>query len=62
MRAFLLGPNMKFIKPFYGVPAGVIYPIRYAVGDECPPELLEAAKIAGAVDAEKEIKPRAKAK
>lgn len=52
---------MKFTKPFYGVPDGQIYPIHYAVGDECPPELLDAAKAIGAVEAEK-AKPQAKAK
>lgn len=41
---------MKFIKPFRGVPAGEFYPVSYAVGDECPPELLEAAQIMEVVD------------
>lgn len=41
---------MKFTKPFYGVPAGLIYPIQYEAGDDCPPELLDAAKSVGAVD------------
>lgn len=49
---------MKFTKPFYGVPDGEIYPVNYAVGDECPPELLEAAKSVGAVEEAKEVKPR----
>lgn len=35
---------MKFTKPFSGVKAGEIYPTDFAAGDECPPELLEAAK------------------
>lgn len=40
----------KFTKPFRGVPAGEIHPVDYAVGDECPAELLEAAKGEGAID------------
>lgn len=40
---------MKFDKPFKGVPDGAIYPVDYEPGDECPPELLDAAKELGAV-------------
>lgn len=50
---------MKFTKPFRGVPNGEFYPVAYAPGDECPAELLEAAQIMGAVEAEK---PKVKAK
>ncbi|MFZ5745271.1 MAG: hypothetical protein ACOY7T_12415 [Pseudomonadota bacterium] len=35
---------MKFIKRFLGVKAGDVYPTMFEAGDECPPELLEAAK------------------
>ncbi|UOP05331.1 hypothetical protein [Conchiformibius kuhniae] len=38
---------MKLIKPFYGVPDGAFYPVHYQKGDECPPELEEAAREAG---------------
>lgn len=41
----------KFTKPFKGVPNGAIYPIQYAVGDECPPELEAGARSLGAIDA-----------
>lgn len=41
---------MKFIKSFYGCKAGEIYPTQFNVGDECPTELLDAAKAVGAVD------------
>lgn len=41
---------MKFIKPFYGVKDGEIYPTQFQAGDECPDELLDAAKEVGAVD------------
>ena len=44
---------MKFIKPFKGVPNGEFYPVEYKIGDECPPELLEAAQIMEVV----EVKP-----
>jgi hypothetical protein len=41
---------MKVIKEFLGVPDGEVHPRTYAPGDECPPELLEAAVSLGAVD------------
>ena len=44
---------MKLTKPFYGVQDGDIYPKWYQPGEECPPELLKAAKAADAVEAEK---------
>ena len=51
---------MKFKEPFKGVPDGEIYPVEYAPGDECPPELLDAAKELGAVaDDGDESKPPA---
>jgi hypothetical protein len=34
----------KVIKAFQGVPDGEIYPKEFAEGDECPPELEDAAK------------------
>ncbi|OEZ90720.1 hypothetical protein [Duganella phyllosphaerae] len=40
---------MIFEKPFTGVPNGEIYPISYEPGQDCPPELLDAAKELGAV-------------
>ena len=40
----------NFIKPFYGVPNGEIYPVNYNVGDEIPEEFLEAAEELGAVE------------
>ncbi len=47
---------MKFTKPFAGVKAGEIYPTQFNAGDECPPELLEAAKAEGAVAVAKPAK------
>lgn len=47
----------KFRKPFAGVLAGEIYPRDYAKGDECPPELLDAAMSVGAVRAPKPPTP-----
>lgn len=41
---------MKLTKPFYGVPDGRVYPVQYAAGDECPPELEAAAAHFGAFD------------
>ncbi|WP_164087139.1 hypothetical protein [Stenotrophomonas maltophilia] len=39
----------KFIKPFRGVPEGEIYPVEYAAGDDCPPELEAGALSFGAL-------------
>jgi hypothetical protein len=43
---------MKFKKSFRGVPAGLglIYPVEYTAGDTCPPDLIDAALEAGALD------------
>lgn len=41
---------MKFIFPFKGVPAGEVYPVDYAPGDDCPDDLLPAAIAVGAVE------------
>lgn len=47
---------MKFTKDFRGVPDGEIYPVQYAAGDECPPELEAAAIETGAVKAKADTK------
>lgn len=39
----------KFTKPFRGVPEGKIYPIQFAAGDDCPPELEAGALSVGAL-------------
>lgn len=39
----------NFIKPFRGVPKGEIYPVQFAVGDPCPPELEAGALSIGAI-------------
>ena len=44
---------MKFTKPFRGVIDGEFYPTEFQIGDECPPELLEAAQIMEVVDTKK---------
>lgn len=52
---------MKFTKPFIGVPDGHIYPVAYAEGDDCPPELEAAAKDSDAIaagDAARKPKPK----
>ncbi len=45
---------MKFSKPFQGVRDGEIYPEKFDVGDECPPELLDAALSLDVIDGEAE--------
>lgn len=37
----------KFSKPFRGVKSGDVYPVEFAPGDDCPPELLDAARVCG---------------
>lgn len=49
---------MKLNAEFQGVPNGEIYPITYAPGDECPPELEDAARSLGVLD-ESESEPAA---
>lgn len=44
---------LKFIKPFKGCKQGDIYPTQFTEGEECPPELEDAAIDAGVVAAEK---------
>jgi hypothetical protein len=51
---------MKFTQEFFGVIEGEIYPRVFAPGEDCPPELLEAAKSVGAVQSP--AKPASKAK
>lgn len=41
---------MQFSKEFKGVRAGEIYPTTFKPGDECPPELQDAAVSEGAVE------------
>ncbi|PRC93082.1 hypothetical protein [Solimicrobium silvestre] len=53
---------MKLTKPFLGVPDGQIYPVEYQAGDECPPELIEAAKSLGAIEDKVEAKPKTNVK
>lgn len=51
---------MKFTKPFKGATGGNPYPQDFKKGDDCPDDLLEAAKLAGAVA--KSVKQKAPAK
>lgn len=43
----------KFTKDFLGVKTGDIYPTQFRTGDDCPPELLDAANALGALAQEK---------
>lgn len=49
---------MKLTKDFRGVPNGAFYPVYYAKGDECPKELEEAAREAGALPAKTSKPPK----
>lgn len=40
---------MKLTAALYGVPAGAVHPRWFKAGEECPPELLEAARALGAL-------------
>jgi len=59
---FYLESEMQFTKKFQGVPDGQIYPVDYAPGDECPPELESAATELGAFDESEEGEATAPAK
>ena len=50
---------MKFTQTFRGVRNGEIYPVEFAPGDECPPELEDAAKSLGALEGD-DAKKKAK--
>lgn len=39
----------EFSKQFYGAPDGAIYPRFFEPGEECPPELIAAARLDGAL-------------
>lgn len=41
----------KFIKAFLGCTGGEVYPTEFAVGDDCPKDLEEAARSTGALPA-----------
>ena len=41
---------MKLTKAIFGVAGGDVYPRTYAPGDECPAELEDAAREAGALE------------
>jgi hypothetical protein len=43
-------------KPIFGAAHPEIYPREYAAGEECPPDLEDAAREVGALDAEKPAK------
>jgi hypothetical protein len=49
----------KFNRKFVGVRDGKIYPETFEPGDDCPPELIEAAQECGVLEAV-EAKARAK--
>jgi len=50
---------MKFIKPFKGATGGNPYPQDFAVGDDCPDDLAQAAQELGAVEATKQSRQEA---
>lgn len=41
---------MKLIKEIYGVPNGEVYPRTFPAGEDCPSELVEAARQMGAIE------------
>lgn len=51
---------MKLTAALYGVPAGAVHPRWFDAGEECPPELVEAARALGVLaDAADEAEPAA---
>lgn len=53
---------MIFSKEFRGVRDGEIYPETFQPGDECPPELLDAAKSLEVLDVPEPADPKKKDK
>lgn len=53
---------MIFSKEFRGVRDGEIYPETFQPGDECPPELLDAAKSLEVLEAPEPADPKKKDK
>lgn len=51
----------KFSAPFSGCRRGEIYPTAFAPGDECPDELVDAARATGVLAEEAKKEPVAKA-
>lgn len=47
---------MKFNAHFRGVKAGEVYPTDFQPGDECPPELADAARACGVLAENKAAK------
>ena len=45
---------VKFAKTFRGVKAGEIYPTEFEPGDDCPPELEDAARACGVLGSQAE--------
>jgi hypothetical protein len=42
----------KFSKPFFGAAGGEIYPRWFQPGEDCPPDLMDAAREASALEAQ----------
>lgn len=51
---------MKFSKSFRYVREGEIYPVEFNKGDECPPDLIAAARAHGALEQPKKPAPKGK--
>jgi hypothetical protein len=55
--AFFLEAKMKFIKPFKGATSGNAFAQDFAIGDECPSDLEDAAVEDGAIEIQVENPP-----
>lgn len=53
---------MKFIKQFKGVRDGEIYPETFQPGEECPPELVDAALSLEVLEVPEPVEPKKKDK
>jgi hypothetical protein len=51
---------MKLTAALYGVPADAVHPRWFEAGEECPPELIEAARALGVLAGDEEHAPAAK--
>lgn len=51
---------MKLTAALYGVPAGAVHPRWFQAGEECPPELAEAARDLGVLASDEDNAPAPK--
>lgn len=49
---------VKLVKALFGVPDGEVYPREFSAGEDCPPELEDAAREIDALEANEDAPKR----